>query len=66
MGHAGFAGLLELGFHDFPYILSYRVLQDEVQIIAILHTARDREQALTMHRRTDDGSIKKLWGCDLT
>lgn len=49
IGHAGFAGLLELRFHDFPYILSYRVLQDEVQIIAILHTARDREQALTMH-----------------
>jgi plasmid stabilization system protein ParE len=49
IGHAGFAGLLELGFHDFPYILSYRVLQDEVQIIAILHTARDREQALTIH-----------------
>ncbi len=49
IGHAGFAGLLELGFHDFPYILSYRVLHEEVQIIAILHTARDREQALTMH-----------------
>jgi plasmid stabilization system protein ParE len=51
VGHAGFAGLLELGFHDFPYVLSYQVLQDEVQIIAILHTARDRERALTM--RTD-------------
>lgn len=49
IGHAGFAGLLELGFHDFPYVLSYRLLQDEVQIIAILHTARDRELALTMH-----------------
>jgi plasmid stabilization system protein ParE len=24
IGHAGFAGLLELGFHDFPYILSCR------------------------------------------
>ena len=51
VGHAGFAGLLELGFHDFPYVLSYQVLQDEVQIIAILHTARDREHALTI--RTD-------------
>ena len=46
VGHVGFAGLLELGFHDFPYVLSYQVLQDEVQIIAILHTARDREHAL--------------------
>ena len=43
-----FSGLLELGFQDFPYVLSYQVLQDEVQIIAILHTARDREHALTM------------------
>ena len=34
-----------------PYVLSYRVLQDEVQIIAILHTARDRAQTLTI--RTD-------------
>ena len=49
IGHAGFASLLELGFNDFLCILSYRVLQDEVQIIAILHTARDREQTLTMH-----------------
>ena len=48
VGHAGFAGLLELGFHDFPYVLSYRVLQDVIQIIAILHTARDREHALTI------------------
>jgi plasmid stabilization system protein ParE len=47
VGHIGFAGLLELGFHDFPYVLSYQVLQDEVQIIAILHTARDREHPLT-------------------
>ena len=51
VGHVGFAGLLELGFHDFPYVLSYQVLQDEVQIIAILHTARDREHFLTI--RTD-------------
>lgn len=50
-GHAGLAGLLELGFHDFPYVPGYQVLQDEVQIIAILHTARDRERALTI--RTD-------------
>jgi plasmid stabilization system protein ParE len=48
IGHAGFAGLLELGFHDFPYVLSYQILKDEVQIIAILHTARDREHALMM------------------
>lgn len=48
VGHAGFTGLLELGFHDFPYVLSYRVLQDVIQIIAILHTARDREHALTI------------------
>jgi plasmid stabilization system protein ParE len=48
IGHSGFSGLLELGFQDFPYVLSYQVLQDEVQIIAILHTARDREHALTM------------------
>ena len=51
VGHIGFAGLLELGFHDFPYVLSYQVLQDEVQIIAILHTARDREH--TLMTRTD-------------
>lgn len=51
VGHIGFAGLLELGFHDFPYVLSYQVLQDEVQIIAILHTARDREHTLPI--RTD-------------
>jgi plasmid stabilization system protein ParE len=51
VGHIGFAGLLELGFHDFPYVLSYQVLRDEVQIIAILHTARDREH--TLMTRTD-------------
>ena len=51
VGHAGFAGLLEFGFHDFPYVLSYQILQEEVQIIAFLHTARDREHALTI--RTD-------------
>jgi plasmid stabilization system protein ParE len=48
VGHRGFSGLLELGFHDFPYVLSYQVLQDQVQIIAILHTARDREHALAI------------------
>ena len=52
VGHIGFAGLLEIGFHDFPYVLSYQVLQDEVQIIAILHTARDRERALTIRPGT--------------
>jgi len=40
VGHPGFSGLLELGFQDFPYVLSYQVLGGEVQIIAILHTAR--------------------------
>jgi len=51
VGHAGFADLLELSFYDFSSVLSYQVLQDEVQIIAILHTARDRERALVL--RTD-------------
>ena len=54
VGHAGFGGLLELGLPDFPYVLSYRVLQDEVQIIAILHTARDREHALTIRAAPTD------------
>jgi plasmid stabilization system protein ParE len=48
VGHAGFADLLKLSFHDFPSVLSYQVLQDEVQIIPILHTARDRERALVL------------------
>jgi toxin ParE1/3/4 len=64
VGHIGFAGLLELGFHDFPYVLSYQVSHDQVQIIAILHTARDREQTLTIRTdipHTHDGSMKKRW-----
>lgn len=56
-GHAGFADLLELSFHDFPYVLSYQVLQDEVQIIANLHTARYRECARTYQRRVNEETL---------
>ena len=40
-GRAGrVSGTRELILTDFPYFLAYRVMQQEVQILRVLHTSR--------------------------
>ncbi len=40
------AGTRELAIIPLPYVVAYRFKHDVIQILAILHTARDREQTL--------------------
>lgn len=34
------SGTFELVIHDLPYIVTYRVRKDEVQILSVYHTSR--------------------------
>lgn len=39
LGRAG--GTRELVFPDLPYIVAYRITADRVEVLAVVHTARD-------------------------
>lgn len=43
------AGTMELVISTLPYVVSYRlVTHASLQVLAVLHTARDRERALAL------------------
>ncbi len=44
-------GTLELVLPRLPYVISYRVERRGVQILAVLHAARDRQRVLGAKRR---------------
>lgn len=43
------------GLFERPYLLLYRILPDAVEIVAILHAARDLPSALAARVRRSDG-----------
>jgi addiction module RelE/StbE family toxin len=50
IGRAGrIAGTRELVIHQYPYIVAYRELPDEVHILAVVHTSRRWPEQLPKH-----------------
>lgn len=49
-------GTRELVITTLPYVISYRVKAETVQILTVLHTARDRERALARRAERPDSA----------
>lgn len=44
-------GTRELVMAGLPYLIAYRVRQETIEVLAVLHAARDRVQMLARNRR---------------